>query len=364
MISWSRKLKLDYAAQVKSYYCGPATMQMVLSSAKIPSTSIPMQQTLYGSAEIWQGPLCFVNPLGLACTLNRFAAPPFEGQFDVFSSDLPYLAAVHIIDAIYADRSASAALVLPIMHWVTVFGAQTDIEPKAGAPYVIEALWLYDPASGTANGAAEEHVTYASWLYDTFTGAYAFPDPFVVVSAIERQPGSSRPPAPPSRRTQLAAPLANRMDPQGAIEGARRGIARYGLQDDFADASPREPYLVQRIDRSFDFYFLVPFDHGDGTSSVARVDASTGAYLGARLRQAGYRFHAFEDVLPALRDTSTDDIDFSSPGLTIHRTLVWRPSRESPSPYDPFYRLYTGVSEAYVDRNLRIHPCLTSESCG
>ncbi len=364
MSGWYRILDVDTVEQKKSYYCGPATIQMGLES--VGDKNIPSQNSLYALAQKYNaGPLGFVNPTGMEFALNAQPLDPKGGQpreWAIMISDSAYRATATAVYGIAAG-AASGALIEVIDHWVAVIGAQTDVDPAEGTSFEILAVWICDPEARSA-----EHVPYyPTWLTCYFIGSPSFDKQYVVVSPWQlAQDAALR--APESVPAPYQPPPPGRLlEPHRAVDAAKRGTEAYGLQRFFAEKMPRPPHLVKCIGSADDrYYYLVPFDDGGREhlgkrTSVVRVDASTGTYLGAQLDRTDYHFESFAKIADRLRQSNAFP---HGTDLKVHEPLVWQPSAQTTSPYNPLYRVTAGGTEVYVDRNLRIYPQLTLDRCG
>jgi hypothetical protein len=120
-----------------------------------------------------------------------------------------------------------------------------------------------------------------------------------------------------------------------------------------------EPLLVQRLDKPNSDYWLVPtLDANGNLRAMVGVDARSGDYHQAlAIRDANASILAFADVQAAAGRARAQSARMpaemrallSQPGaLTVPAPLVWRPCRESLSPFYPFRMITTGTSTVYV----------------
>ena len=150
-----------------------------------------------------------------------------------------------------------------------------------------------------------------------------------------------------------------------ALKYARAGADEFKdspLRVAFNRAVPKDPRLVQRIDRNDSFYFIVSFTIGDRETSRVILDAFDGT-----LEEAAGIEKEGESLTPYLTEReamSTLFVESSAKKkwettlrqgtIGLHPVLVWKPCRQSSSPFMPFYQFSTGRSFVYlrVDRQL------------
>jgi hypothetical protein len=155
------------------------------------------------------------------------------------------------------------------------------------------------------------------------------------------------------------------LDPGFAVEQALAGLRQYGLlergiwRSSLDGTEPAEPVLVQRLDRVDSFYWIVPMSRrGEVVPAAVAVDARFGDY-----RQAIVLPEPQADAFALEDDTALLDRvggqRFELPGrqgrlplrkeaLHVYPTLVWRPCRESLSPFAPFKLITVGAHQLYV----------------
>jgi hypothetical protein len=172
------------------------------------------------------------------------------------------------------------------------------------------------------------------------------------------------------------------ISPSQAVAQARRGIEAYGLGTREAfrvalnQAEWEEPVLVERLDQTNSYYYIVPLSN-EATSRVSLaviVDGRTGIYNQSIVSAAGG-----ENVLslndPEQAEAKLIDQDIQLPGMlgrlrvlreTIsrHRTMVWKPCRESLSPYYPFYLFTSGGYQIFVRSDGKVFTTLHDQDRG
>lgn len=152
-------------------------------------------------------------------------------------------------------------------------------------------------------------------------------------------------------------PKAPLLQPSMARKMAKRGLYQtpwiYQLKPPIAykDLTPTEALLVRRVDRPHSFYYLVPFVSHDQTILVVIVDAVGGRFKeAAKLSTPGIypKINATRAVTllkKHLRSKQRRPPEFRSAP-----TLVWRPCRQSQSPYEPLWYFEADSSRWYVDQ--------------
>lgn len=170
------------------------------------------------------------------------------------------------------------------------------------------------------------------------------------------------------------------IEPQLAATLAQQSLERVGLteRDNWRlaldDTTDGDPVLVQRLDHSDSFYWIVPRVRAGAATVVVNIDARFGQYLQARAlpepqgtallllnRQEAEeiiygRLHQLPGRLGEVR---------VRPGLAcISDQWVWRPCRESLSPFYPFKLVSYGAHRLYVRSDGRVFSRLTTSDRG
>ena len=378
-------LDVPYHQQDTDYYCGAACAQMVLHTIGQPLLS---QDALYNDnhnhtveASAWSSP-----PDGLCWTLNnRQSAKHFT--LDSTASEDPISRTV--CWAIHQYQCAPIALVYGGNHWAVVRGYTASAAPAASfdTSYTISSFDLNNPwppvpappgppphtdgdvcGSGGNRGVGDLNVSYSTWQTDYMTrnvfgtlwlGRYVAicdPDP----------PGSPGAPGP--------APLPERERPFDGQQLVAAGLVRERLLGSlkdagllshpvwskvFAEVRTGDPLLVQRLDRLDSYYWIVPtLDAAGRLRAAVGVDARFGDYQqtmavrnpDASLFDFAEPEKAMEHVLGRQFELpgNAGNLLVRPQGLSVHSALVWRPCRESLSPFYPFRMLTLGAHRLYV----------------
>jgi hypothetical protein len=122
---------------------------------------------------------------------------------------------------------------------------------------------------------------------------------------------------------------------------------------------PGDGVLVQRLDHPDMFYYIVPVrESAEVTPLAITVDALTGVYRESAIRstERGSVFLTLprERALESVAGRTFELPDFGGrllvrkEALCQYPHLVWKPCRESLSPYYPFYMFTIGAQKLYV----------------
>jgi len=152
------------------------------------------------------------------------------------------------------------------------------------------------------------------------------------------------------------------ISPTEAARAAERGLREISEPEVAAAYTASHPgvaLLVKRLDQIDDDYYLVPWQDSRGVVLVVQVDASTGKMLSAA---------ALPIPLPSLVMSPAEARHLAKTHLNRRVTgepaLVWRPSRESASPLQPFYYVPTEGGDAYITVNGSVYQRLTPFGMG
>jgi hypothetical protein len=116
---------------------------------------------------------------------------------------------------------------------------------------------------------------------------------------------------------------------------------------------------VQRLDRRDSYYWIVPASDDEGLIRAAiSVDAIYGTYKSAATLNAGqsvlFGFQNREEVFAHISRQAIDlpqyagRLIFRPEVACLHPVYVWKPCRESLSPFYPFRMISTGQNLIYV----------------
>lgn len=377
-------LSVQYHQQDTDYYCGAACAQMVLESI---GAGLLDQVGLYADnhshSTLDSGVSWATGPDGLTWTMNDRKPASFTNYFVLFALGDEEAISRKLVWTIHHYGVAPVALVYGWAHWIVVRGYDATAAPATwdDVSYAINGFYVNNPwpptpapapppphGSGDAcggggdRGVADEHLTYAMWQTTYMTGVPGgyWNGKFIGVCDPEPAPSRHghrvRSPHPHDGTQVLGA---------GEITGfAMDGLKRHGLFErtrwrEALAGGPGRPQLVQRLDRLDTYYYIVPIGPNERTvTAAAAVDARFGDYQQAI---ALPRYHAdylaplapgrwlerFEGRRIALPRLAGELI--IRPGLfQEYPILVWRPCRESLSPFYPFRMIQVGGHHLYI----------------
>jgi hypothetical protein len=384
-----KDLAVAYHQQDTDYYCGAACAQMVLDSI---GAGLLDQDDLYADnhAHSTIEANWYTAPDGLQWTLNDRRPAGFGGWFALYALGSEDAISRKIVWTIHHYQVAPVALVFGWAHWIVVRGFDASAAPgnSADTSYAITAFdinnpWpptpsFYAPAvpppapppphsagdgcgTGGNQGVANEHITYATWQADYMTGVPGgyWTGKFVAVCD----------PDPPPAQFGLMRPAEKRLrgdrliTHKTAVKRVHAGMERHGLfkrwNKILKDTTPGNPVLVQRLDRLDTYYYVVPFETPrKAVMAAASVDARFGDY-----RQAIALPEGGTEILTTPHRTAVIDmivgrqvqleeplgrIKMRREAYCLYPMLVWKPCRESLSPFYPFHMFSIGSHKIYV----------------
>lgn len=398
-----KNLSVQYHQQDTSYYCGAACAQMVLQeigAGILDQVGLYNDNHSHGVADTgvnWATP-----PDGLQWTLINRKPSTFANTFSLFALDNEDAISRKIVWTIFHYEVAPIALVFGWAHWIVIRGYDVSADPanSADTSYSINGFdvnnpWPPTPAAasepphsagdgcgtGGDRGIANEHIAYSTWQSDYMTGVpggywtgkfIAVCDPELPSQIIGK---SQRPRSPFSGEKIIGK--------EEAVMCAKEGINQHNLlkkegwNKRIKQSRAGEPVLVQRLDRLDSYYYIIPYDVGaNKTGSLISVDARYGDYKqGAILPEPRpHLINAYEkgrksiinDVLKK-RFTLKEQLGkliIRPEAFCLYPTLVWKPCRESLSPFWPFYMFTIGSQHIYVRIDGEIFTHLTDTGKG
>jgi Papain-like cysteine protease AvrRpt2 len=356
----ARNESIEYHQQNIDTYCGPAAAMMILRAL---DGKIIQEQDLFPSLNANMISAWATDPDDFALTLNKTSKSPFTNTFGAgpYTSEIDATQAI-VETLLSRDGPVPAALIFGNGHWVVVTDVNVaePLEMYYGGPLTIKGLFIHNPsvvsppdekhvhddsdACGTdeqsGNIYANQYISYDAWKRDYLTGYLNYrTKQFSVVcgggrittGGIQSQDmsGLFRAVIDSMRGTN------GLIDEDAARYIATQSIALHGLdrlgplQDITRDARFETPVIVDQIDDAgYGEYYLVPLVRGNAITGQVQIDGLTGTFMGLSrgARKETYshqtRRALFDDLLLA---------DNVSP------RLVWAPSTQSRSPFDPIY---------------------------
>ncbi len=383
----SKDLRVPYHQQDTDYYCGAACAQMVLAEM---GAGLLGQEGLYteNHNHSTTEPGWYTAPDGLQWTLNHRRPHKSHCWFGLFALASSDAISRKIAWTIHHFRVAPVALVYGSAHWIVIRGFDASGPPahSGDSGYSISAFIVNNPwppvpttppfppppphsphdgcGTGGMRGVADEHVSYATWLADYMTGVPSgyWQGKFVAVCDPESPPDKLGEPAP---APQLVGDEV--LSPQAARDLAVKGLTEHGLferdpwKKSLAKTHPGDPVLVQRLDRVDSLYYIVPMLSARKAAPVlASIDARFGNYKqavnltgrsGSALAELNF------DAKSAREKILERSIELEEPlghllvrkeAHVFYPTLVWKPCRESFSPFYPFHMVIVGDHRIYI----------------
>lgn len=375
----SEDLTTQYHQQDTNYYCGAACAQMVLQqcgSGLLGQDGLYQDNHSHSTAESgW-----YTAPDGLAWTMNNRQSGKYF-VLDALSTEDSI--SRMIAWTVHHYRVSPIAMVFGSAHWVVVRGYTAGRAPTSSGDtgYTITGFDINNPwpptpspgpppphssgdacGSGGTRGVADEHVSYSSWCSDYMTGVSGGHWGGKFVAICDPEP-------PPTRHPEVRELPRPRFDgerllePGLAVELSLDGVREAGLLERknwrlALDGEAGTPVLVQRLDRPDSFYWVVPRTREGHVTSVVSVDARFGTYQQARAvaepQQDVWLTLDREEITERLRDAwiplagEAGRIRLRPELLTLAEHWVWRPCRESLTPFQPFRVAYYGAQRIYV----------------
>ena len=144
-----------------------------------------------------------------------------------------------------------------------------------------------------------------------------------------------------------------------SAHAAVQGVVQYGLFEDGQGKDrlePGTPITVNRVDQPDTTYDLVPLYRSGTYLGIALVDRLIG-YAGAHSIVGEPPIRSTADVEHMLLGMTFDPplgrhTRFQPGEFAVDPTLVWRPSRESATPFQPFFRVVLKSGGEFYVRTL------------
>lgn len=391
-MAWTRNTGTEYHQQDTPYYCGGATAQMILHSI---GAGLLGQTVLYNSNHSHNTQSGWAtDPDGLKYTLNHYKPAAFNNIFVIYAKDTEREASEKIVYTLWRYSVPTGTLVEGCGHWIVVRGVSTSVEPAAGTTYTINGFWVNNPwppspsfynpmvapppphsgadgcGGGANRGITNEYVVYNTTWKDTYlTGCDVW-------GVGHKQYVSVCDPEVPRlgelsmEREEFWAKGDRLISADEAIEFIAKGVERHELLEDeqFAraleGARPIDPILVQRLDLPDTFYYLVPMAVQEGITAMLSVDGLYANFRGGQVLAEPLR-RPFVGREEAIKRALSEPIELGEKlgklviregAFCFYPIMVWRPCRESRSPYYPFYMITVGSRNMYIGYDGTIYP--------
>jgi hypothetical protein len=385
-------LAVDYHQQDTDVYCGVACAQMVLNSI---GAGLLDQTHLFNDVRNHTSePLSWYTPPdGLTWAMNDHRPVGFTNPFVLFNLNTEDAISRKLAWTIHHYQVAPIALVLGGNHWIVVRGYEASAAPASSGDtdYTISAFEVNDPwppvpsfylpppppshpappphsatdncGTGGNRGVANEHIAYSTWkstymtanVYGTlWYGDYvAVCDPDLPAKKV----GNIEAPVRPFSGEKI-------ISVKEAIKCASKGLERFdlpnrkGFSEAFKEAQPTKPVLVQRLDRTDSFYYIVPYGQKEKMVNAAvAVDGRFGDYqqsialpTGRSPILSGLDKNRVLDKIVGqkIRLECSREFIIREEAFSLYPALVWKPCLESLSPFSPFHMVTVGDERIYI----------------
>jgi hypothetical protein len=391
---------VTHRRQETLYYCGPATGEMVLRALGVASPAIPpsWQEQLWTfvttntgatrppsapstdeapafpqqKCEWCDGWECWsTTPAVLQQLLNTSQA---VASYSVTTHQLEEDATAVLLDTLDAGFPG-VALVYGWQHWLVVDGYRHSPRAKAVVGgRRLNGLYIRDPEVS----ARRHYIAWSRWRdeYLSFVACGVYRDSFLVMPAVPAGMPPPPPAPPPLPPHPISAGGGSNIEESNMLKPllTTDTVARHAmtalteLQDSPLDlamrgARPTETRLVQQINREDSFYYLVSFERDGRHVMQAMIDG----FDGTLLETVGIEKES--EALPRILDAIEAERRLKDgAGWFIHRegvvgqhpVLVWKPCRQSKSPFLPFYQFSVGNRFVYLRVDGTLFDALTT----
>ncbi|MFT3910638.1 MAG: hypothetical protein QM737_14525 [Ferruginibacter sp.] len=380
----TKNLDVQQHQQDTDYYCGAACAQMVLAQI---GAGLLDQDDLYTdnhnhsvTESGW-----YTAPDGLQWTMVNRKPASFTNTFVLFALNNEDSISRKIVWTIFHYQVAPIAMVYHAAHWIVVRGYDISADPANSTDnsYSINAFDINNPwpyitlaapppphtvgdtcGSGGVHGVANEHISYNTWQTDYMTGINFGHWNGKFVAICDPLPASEI----PGKSVRHQSPFDGKkiIDKKEIERLAFDGIKLYGLtrkkwwKKALSESKAGEPVLVQRLDRANSYYYIIPFNDTEANSNaLMSIDARYGDYKQGVIlpKPAPHLSSAYnrKEVVKKVVNTKIMHDDDKLGRMVIHPeayclypTLVWKPCRESLSPFWPFHMFTIGSRHVYV----------------
>lgn len=409
---WEHELTVRLHQQDEADYCAAACAQMIYNyTDKI----LEDQSTLYQNGRQNCNParwgefydpqhpsLKGIDPTGLAFILNSFykSLGPLFHSFSVTQLPIPY----KLSEAI-AENLITFNVPLPVLvydnaaHWVVVRGVRLESDlGTASGNMDIRGFWINNPwpvcrytvpqgyeaapphAEADACGCGlmphygnpNEFISRNLWL-STYLKTTSFPgtkSPQAVAILL------SLPTIDLKKKVKIMRPFISKniliIPPEKIKKSVINEIKEFGLdsKESIVEAlngsEPADPTLVQRLDLPDSYYYIVPLKRQKLITSIAIMNAGDGKLDGFTAYERPIRKFLMNRKEVAKKISgqiidmgeNTGSLIFQEGTFDISPTMVWRPCRESLSPYYPFHVATIGDKHVYISYDGTVYPVL------
>ena len=284
-----------YHAQQTTFYCGPASEQMMLDTPAVlnnyaPGALLPTQLSLYNIAQANNLEPWFTSPAGMVAGLN--AADGGPAGFHNYSQ---YLTATRnqgsreIANALKDFNIPGSVLIRGGQHWVDINGVKTTGVVARNQPYLINGFYGRDPWPAAGTLGQNFFLSYnnnprSAWarLFTPVSSGNIWKGSFVSVldpigPELPDDGTNNSTPLAPSLIPEISAGTADSDSISGvAADPVLSGVA--GFENGSFDMSG-EVLDSYSTDPSTEGDWIVPYDGAGGVNDVTgavAIDADTG----------------------------------------------------------------------------------------
>jgi hypothetical protein len=382
-----------WVEQQTLYYCGPATIEMLLVTLNVARPAAPPTW----QERIWTDVVANTGATRPSGAQSTPTAPAFATQkcerclkqwkcwattpevleklINQYQNIVEYTinrhstdvdATTSLLDAI--DRNVPVvALVRGWQHWVAVEGYRHN---EAGSTSVggrnLNGIFIRDPRE---TEQAVHYVTWDAWQDDYLDFVpCGFYEGSLVTLTGTRRPMPPAPSPPTGVRIvdqrilrRLPSHMVNKLiTSEEAIRFAREAVSQLRgstrLNPALAGADAQWATLVQRLDEFDSYYYIVAFTAEGRETSRVIVDARDGTLTEVTaVPERGKQLPPYvpspvlKNRLAALGKRVVDELPYQPREGAIgeHPVAVWKPCGQSSSPFLPFYQYTIGDEFVY-----------------
>ena len=150
------------------------------------------------------------------------------------------------------------------------------------------------------------------------------------------------------------------IEPSFAKKASRESLERLHLQENpevasaLAKAEAGKPLLVMRLDAPGKGYYLVPWKREARIVLLVQIDAQDGIMSSMVIPK-----RPLDDITISPEQAKAAVSSQLGMPVTGEPVLVWQPSRESSSPFQPFYQVPVPGGNVYVSTDSAVYSSLT-----
>lgn len=142
------RIQNGYHSQVTTFFCGPASIQMMLDSPQALPNLHPQSGNQFAIFDVVRAnniaPRWFADPVGLRAGVDFFDLNPAH-TYVVRDRANANQANRDIANSIVDSRIPASSLVLRGAHWIDVYGVHSSAMPVVNQPYTIHGFFARDP---------------------------------------------------------------------------------------------------------------------------------------------------------------------------------------------------------------------------